>query len=283
MTEKTVSIRKNRFIVFILSFLLICLKSLHSAALRGMLQTDILLAAAAGAFAFAFVMSMNLPADGKALSMQNLIGVISVAGAVLGVFNYMEINVEVFAAFAVFAGGLMFVKEIRLLPAAAALAILAINFFQYTTPSSIPMFFAAGFVLNWNKIKESSVVDKIIFGVSEASLLVCSLYTLKVYGGAMSVDSFKAYWLYAIPTFLMIALLVFVAVKAFKSKSGKIEAVGYIFCAVAAFPLTCMSSRYVYLIIASLGLTLIVMANGETFAKKTLCEINEAIEKKLCK
>lgn len=283
MEEKTNSIRKNRLTVFILVFLALILKSLHGMALRGMLQGDIYAAMLAASFAFAFVFGMNIPADGKILSLQNLVAAVACAGTILGSLNYMEMNVEVFAAIAVFSGGLIFTKEIRFLPAAAALEILAVNFFQYTTPSSAAMLCAAGFVMNWHKIKSSSLVDKIIFAVSEISLFACSAYTLKIFAGTMSWDSLKANWLYALPTLLMIALLVYFAFTSIKAKDGKIEALGYVFCAISAFPLTCMSSRYVYLIIGSLGLTLTVMANGETFAGKAFNGINCAVGKKLCK
>lgn len=283
MSEKTVSQKKSRTAVFILSFFLIVLKGCHGAGQRGMVQPDVFAALIAGAFAYSFVMSMNIPADGKILSVQNLVGAISAGGLILGALNYMEMNVEVFAMFAVFAGGLMFVKEIRYLPAAAALSVLSHAFFQFTTISAIPMLFAAGFVLNWHKVKEASVVDKIIFGVSEAVLFGTGAYCFKIFKDSFTSDSFKAYWVYSLATILMAALTLFVAFKAFKAKNGKIEALGYVCAAAAALPQTAMNSRNAYMVIAAFGLTLVVMASGETFAKKTFNEINEAVAKKLCK
>lgn len=283
MSEKTVSQTKNRIAVFILSFVLIILKGCHGAGLRGMVQLDVFAALVAGSFAYSFIMSMNIPADGKILSVQNLLAVLSAGGLILGVFNYKEMNVELFAMLAVFAGGLLFVKEIRYLPAAAALSILSYSFLQFTTISAIPMLFAAGFVLNWHKVKKASIVDKIIFGVSEAVLFVIGAYCFKIFKDSFTWDSFKAYWVYSLATILMAALALFVAFKAFKAKNGKIEALGYLCAAAAALSQTSMNSRNAYMVIAALGLTLIVMASGETFAKKTFNEINETVANKLCK
>lgn len=283
MSEKTVSQTKNRLTVFILSFILIILKGCHGAGIRGMIQFDVLAALIAAAFAYSFVLSMSIPVGGKILSLQNIIAVISVGGLILGVFDYLTISVEVFAMAAVFAGGLMFVKEIRYLPVAAALSILSHTFLQFTSISAIPMLFAAGFVLNWHKLKDSSVVDKIIFGVSEAVLFGTGAYCFKIFKDSFTLDSFKAYWIYSIATILMAALTLFVAFKAFKAKNGKIEALGYVCAAAAALPQTSMNSRNAYMVIAALGLTLVVMASGETFAKKTFNEINETVTKKLCK
>ncbi len=283
MTEKTVSQSKNRITVFILCFALIILKGLHGAGLRGMSQTDVYLAMIAGAFAYSFMISMNLPTDGKILTVQHLLGVVSVCGLVLGVLNYKEINVEVFSMLAVYAGGMMFVKEIRYLPVAAALAILSHAFIQFTSMAAIPALFAAGFILNWHKLKESSVVDKIIFAVSEAVLFGAGVYCFNVFKDSFTFDSFKAYWLSSVATILMSALALFVAFKAFKSKDGKIEAFGYVFLAVSAIPQSMMISRNAYMVVVSFALTLAVIANGDTYAKKTFNEINEAVTKKLCK
>ena len=283
MSEKTVSQNKNRITVFITCFILIVLKGFHGMGIRGMIQLDVSAALIAGAFAYSFLMSMNIPADGRVLSVQYLLGVFSAGGLILGVMYYLGISVEVFAMLAVAAGGLLFVKEIRYLPVAAAVAILSHTFIQFTTISAIPMMFVAGFVLNWHKLKSASVVDKIIFGVSEAVLLVSSVYCYKIFVYSFTWDGFKAYWVYSLTTILMSALALFIAYKAFKTKGGKVEALGYVCTAVAALPQASMGPRNTYMIITVLGLTLIIMANGNTFANKAINEINETLNKKLSK
>ena len=283
MTEKTVSQSKNRITMFILCFILIILKGLHGAGLRGMTQPDVYLALIAGAFTFAFVLSMNIPSDGKILSVQHLLGVVSACGLVLGVFEYHEISVEVFAMLAVYAGGMMFVKEIRYLPVAAAIAVLSHAFIQYTSISAIPVLFAAGFIINWHKVREASVVDKIIFAVSEAVLFGAGAYCFKIFKDSFTFDSFKAHWLSSAVTVLMAILVLYVAFRTFRSKGGKIEALGYIFLAAAAIPQSMMTSRNKYMVVVSLTLTLVVAANCDTYAKKIFNGINETVTKKLCK
>ncbi len=283
MAEKTVSQSKNRITVFILCFVLIILKGLHGSGLRGMTQPDVYLALIAGAFAFSFVLSMNIPSDGKFMTVRHLFGVISSCGLVLGVYDYLEINVEVFAMLAVYAGGMMFVKEIRYLPVAAALAILSHAFFQYTSISAIPVLFAAGFIINWHKLRESSVVDKIIFAVSEAVLFGAGVYCFKVFKDSFTFNSFKSHWFSSIVTILMAVFTLYVAFKAFRSKDGKAEALGYVCLAAAAIPQSMMISRNAYMIVVSVALTLVVAANCNTYANKTFNEIDEAVTKKLCK
>ncbi len=283
MTEKTVSLQKNRITVFILCFVLIILKGLHSVGLRGMTQPDIYAALIAGAFAYSFVVSMNIPAGGKFLTLQHLLVTVSACGLVLGMFNYLEINIEVLAILAVYSGGMMFVKEIRYLPVAAALSVLSHAFLQFTSISAVPMLFAAGFIINWHKLKESSVFDKVIFAVSEAVLFGAGVYCFNVFRESFTFSSFKAYWLSSIVTILLSALSLFIAFKVIKSKGGKIEAVGYICLAASAIPQSMMISRNAHMVVVAMALTLVVIANCDTCAKKTFCGINEAVTKKLGK
>ena len=283
MSEKTASQLKNRLIVFALCFVLIILKGLHGAGQRGMIQLDVFAALIAGAFAYSFLISMNVPADGRLLSVQNILGAISACGLIVGTFDYREISVEVFAMLAVFAGGLLFVKEIRYLPAAAALAILSHCFFQYTAITAIPVLFAAGFTLNWHKVKAAPVFDKIIFGISEAVLLGASVYCFVIFKDSFNIGSIAAYWLNFVAVAAMSVLALYVAFRAFKENGRKIEALGYVSMAAAALPITLMSSRNANMIVAATALALIVISNGDTAAKKTFDELYALAAKKLGK
>ncbi len=280
MLKKLNPAHKQSIMITVVLFIVILAKYIHSVAESGV-ELKYFAIVAVGIAIYSLILSFAY--DEEVFTVKNAVLVLSIVSFVFGVLSPGKLDGEKAVAFTLAMAGAVLAKNFKTVLLPAVCAVLTLLFFEHAAIQSIPVYFAVSAVCLLPKIKKASLAEKIVFGISEVAMAVCTVYTLYNRRYSVSYYSLRGTWVVAVLLLVLAALLILFSVKAVMSKKSGLEIIGH-----AALLLVCifcagMTEAHILVAATTVSTALIVIMGSDTAAKSSAEKITKLITDKIKK
>ncbi len=271
---------KQNILIAVALFVILLAKYIHSVAIFG-LEIRYLAVITVGLVLYCLIISFAF--DNEIFTLKNILIVLSAVSVILGVLSTENIGIEKLAGLTTAMAGILLAKNFKTVLLPAALSVLTVCFFEYAAIQSIPVYFAVSAVCLLPKFLEASLIEKIIFAISEIVMAGCSVVTFYNHRYSVAYSSLRGTWKSALLLVILAALLVFFAVKSIMGNKSRLEIIGYTFMLLVCIFCIGMGKAHILLAVATVAVALVILMQNETVAKNSSEVLVEAVSNKIKK